>query len=134
MLSFVLRYFSTYLVTTNLNDVKKNLLAKEMVTSWMSNSSITNDKGIFVITVMRVSYFDWYLGDFNSIQFDETTDNFSPVKNHYRTNSEYFPFSDKTVRGKRYELDVSSNCAASKLKALFLRSFKDKNLVALKIF
>ena len=133
-LSLVLRYFSTYLVTTNLNVVKKNLLEKNMVTSWTSNSCITNDKGTLVINIMRVSYLDRYLGDFNFIQFDETTDNFSPVKNHYRKKSEYFPFSDKTVRGKRYELDVSFNRHASKLKALFLRSFKDKNLAALKIF
>eukprot|EP00957_Ditylum_brightwellii_P158181 12040148-Ditylum_brightwellii.AAC.1 len=83
---------------------------------------------------MRVSYLDWYLGDFNSIYFDETTENFSPVKKHYRTQSEYFPFSNKTVQGKRYELDVYHSLAASKLKALFLRSSKDKNLVVLKIF
>eukprot|EP00957_Ditylum_brightwellii_P013563 1023216-Ditylum_brightwellii.AAC.1 len=61
-------------------------------------------------------------------------DNFSPVKKHYRTQGEYFPFSDKIVQGKRYELDVFDNPDASKLKALFLRSFKHKKLAVLKKF
>eukprot|EP00957_Ditylum_brightwellii_P110875 8456897-Ditylum_brightwellii.AAC.1 len=61
-------------------------------------------------------------------------DNFSPFKKHYRPNSKYFPFDDRTVQGKRYESDVIDHTDASKLKALCLRSFKDKKFAALKKF
>eukprot|EP00957_Ditylum_brightwellii_P101869 7764504-Ditylum_brightwellii.AAC.1 len=43
-----------------------------------------NEKCKFEINGMRVSNVDEYLYDFNSIHCDETTDNFSPVKKHYR--------------------------------------------------
>eukprot|EP00957_Ditylum_brightwellii_P086870 6611828-Ditylum_brightwellii.AAC.1 len=61
-------------------------------------------------------------------------DNFSPVKKHYRSKSKYFPFDDRTVQGKRCELDAIDHFDASKLKAHFLRSFKDKKLAGLKKF
>eukprot|EP00957_Ditylum_brightwellii_P212094 15366957-Ditylum_brightwellii.AAC.1 len=69
---------------------------------WMSNSCITNEKRNFEINVMRVLNLDEYLGDFNSIQCDETMDNFDKVKKHYRP------------------------------EGLFQRSFKDKKLAVLK--
>eukprot|EP00957_Ditylum_brightwellii_P064933 4926233-Ditylum_brightwellii.AAC.1 len=81
---------------------------------------------------MRVSNLDDYLGYFSSIQCDQTLDNFSTVKKHYRPESEYFPFHDGTVRGKRYKSDVIDHFDASKLKEQFQRSFKDKKLAVLK--
>eukprot|EP00957_Ditylum_brightwellii_P142363 10845873-Ditylum_brightwellii.AAC.1 len=65
---------------------------------------------------MRVSTLDEYLGDFNSIQCDETTNNFNTVKKHYRTESEYFPYSDRIVQRQRDESDVTVHSNASKLK------------------
>eukprot|EP00957_Ditylum_brightwellii_P176511 13442685-Ditylum_brightwellii.AAC.1 len=83
---------------------------------------------------MRVSNFDEYLGDFNSIQCDKTMDNFNNVKKHYRNKSDYLHFSDGIVQGKRYESDVTFHSDASNLKELFQNSFKDKKLGVLKKF